>query len=200
MEYDEYPTYERRVLQPTAEARTMLEAFNAECEVASDTADSNHLRGFLVRSAEQAARIAGNLAGWRLLHTADSNPTHEYGVDDLAPAIALARWYGLIIRLRFHSAGESKISDAANAVARQLTAMTPDVRAKYTRSKDFNIKGYINNTAVGAAYYLRKDAEARARVLDILVTHGFLYQTNAKGTGRATYLLSETLDGPKTQG
>ncbi len=97
MEYDECLVYDRRALQPTDEARAMLVAFNEECEIASDTADSNHLRGFLVRSAEQAARIAGNLAGWRLLTTSDDNLV--YGVDDLAPAIGLVRWYGQIVRL-----------------------------------------------------------------------------------------------------
>ena len=198
LQYDECLVYDRQILKPTDEARALLVAFNEECEIASDTADSNHLRGFLVRSAEQAARIAGNLAGWRLLNTADNNP--KYTVDELAPAIALVRWYGQIIRLRFRSAGESKISDAANALGRQLAAMSSDVRAKYKRARDFNIKGFINSHAAGPAYYLRRDAEDRARALDILVDHGFLCQTNTKGSGRATYLLSETIGGPETQG
>ena len=60
----DYDATDRRVINPTPAAKAMLREFNAECELASDSAENNHHRGFLVRSAELAARVAGNLVGW----------------------------------------------------------------------------------------------------------------------------------------
>ena len=194
LEYADPVTYPRRTIQPTDEARMMLAGYNERCELASDTADEAHRRGFLVRSAEHAARLAANLAGWRLLRDGDNNPKPTYDVDDLEAAIRLVNWYGDIIALRFANASESVLSDAANSIARQLSSLTPEARAAWTRSpSDFNIKGFITKRASGPAHFLRSNAEARGKVIEVLTAHGFLVVTSGGPGTRITYCLSGTV-------
>ena len=175
----DYDATDRRVINPTPAAKAMLREFNAECELASDSAENNHHRGFLVRSAELAARVAGNLVGWVALQKTTANeppaPELEYDTDELEPAIKLVRWYAEVIRLRFANIGASKVSDAAQAVAEQLAEVSPETHGKYftKRGQFFKLRTYIAQNAKGAAAHLRKDTGAKEQVIEILVKHRY---------------------------
>ncbi len=196
-EFLDYDAPERRVINPTPDAKARLRAFNNECELASDVAETNSHRGFLVRSAEQAARVAGNFVGWAVLQQEVANtapgssagPELVYGVEELEAAMRLVHWYGEVVRLRFANASASKVSDAAQAVAEQLAEVMPEVDTKHftKRGQFFKLRTYIAQNARGAAYYLRKDTTAREQVIEILVKHRYVMEHQGQ------FLLSQSI-------
>ena len=178
-EYLDYEPQARTIIAPTAAARGLLERFYLESEKPSDNAESPHERAYWIRAPEQAARIAATLAGWGRLQKLVTNP--EYDLAETAPAIELARWYGEIIRLRALNAMIEQDTAAAQSASKQLPGFTPETYPKLFNKGLLAARTFLQKYSSGKAYYLRGDAEARERVLWMLVAHGWLVDTKLRG-------------------
>ena len=188
----DYEARPRTTITPTAAAKALLEVFYVECEKLSDDAETPHERGFWVRAPEQSARLASTLAGWGLLQADKSLANPVYDVAEVVPAIALARWYAEIIRLRGVAAIVERDSAAAGALSKQLLDVNPDSHPKLFRKGLLKARTFTTSYAKGEASHLRGDTAAKERVLEILTAHRWLKEMPFPGLFRINPNIRDT--------
>ena len=169
----------------TDTALSRLSAFNTVQEAASDELQVKgavHERGFAVRAAEQAARVAALFTIWReyVKTGGKGEPAPDLLVtdEDMASAMATIRWYQEELRRIASQAEMSEVARLANRVEDRIAA-----EYEKESSKRVNGEGLIllNSLIQQDVVSLKNNPEMRDLVVSRLVQEGHI---RTAGRGR----------------
>ena len=174
-EYAEENSGRRRVITMTAEAEdAIVDIGGAAHEAAQeDRSLSPHEVGFLVRVGEHIARVAAILAAYRC-YTSQERGVPVVSLEDVEASHHIVQWhYEEMLR----QAGRARATEDAKATqwaAENLYRCVVDGRYQSTVPDAYRVNHWLGSAAAGPAKNLRSDPDARARVLELLETHGYI--------------------------
>lgn len=162
---------QRHTLPLSPEAQDLLEPFSADAITRSDLDTGIHQRGWWVRAAEQATRIAATLAVISQSYLGGVAPGDVYIEErDMADAIALTYWHGAELDRLAHrqSAHDDALAaESMKKLFRDRAAYDPAIR----HPDGLAVRTLMAQHARDGASHLRGDTDARRRVLDLMLEY-----------------------------
>ena len=166
---DVRPTRTTYRLSPEAWEEVDQAGARAHREAATEEDLTRHERSFLARVGENATRVAAVLAYYRNTRC-DSDAIIIS--DDAHDAIDFVLSCYHELRRQGVWAAATADAGAATWATKRLGAL--EDRYKGSRKDTWRINHWLACTAAGNAKHLRGDPEARARIIELLETHGWI--------------------------
>ena len=171
----------RTVIQiaPEAERAIVVAGASAHDSAQKNKNLSSHEASFLVRVGEQIARVAGVIAAYRVYKNEDEQqPSPVIMPLDVTAAQELVQWHYDELLRQADVSRATEDAKAAQWVVGNLDRCVSDPRYQSAHDGAYRVNHWLGSAAAGPAKHVRSDPEAKARVMELLESHGYVEMVN----------------------
>ncbi len=180
-EYADEDRDRRTVIQidPEAEKAIVEAGASAHDSAQKNKNLSSQEASFLVRVGEQIARVAGVIAAYRVYKKEDEqHPSPVIMPQDVTAARELVQWHYEELLRQADVSRATEDAKAAQWVVGNLDRCVSDPRYQSAHDGAYRVNHWLGSAAAGPAKHVRSDPEAKARVMELLETHGYVEIVN----------------------